>query len=68
MNQMDYERQLAEYEAWIAAHHPEHDRSSCNDANLYNAGTVMLRHRCDRCESLSQLDAWKRKYGAGISR
>lgn len=34
---------------------PEHDRTSCSDADLYNAGTVFLRHRCERCEALSQL-------------
>lgn len=53
------EAQLAEFLSWIAANHPEHDRTSCNDTDLYNAGTVMLRHRCERCESLSQLKAWK---------
>ena len=53
------EAQLEEYETWIKDNHPEHDRTSCNDINLYNAGSVTLRHRCERCESLSQLQAWK---------
>lgn len=34
---------------------PEHDRTSCNDADLFNAGTIFLRYRCERCEALSQL-------------
>jgi len=55
----DDEKQLSEYEAWIADNHPEHDRTSCDDNNLHNAGSVTLRHRCDRCESLKQLKAWK---------
>lgn len=67
MHKIDYENQLAEYEAWVAKNHPEHDRTSCSDDNLYNAGSVTLRHRCERCESLSQLDAWKRKYGPAIT-
>lgn len=55
----DQLKQLAAYEAEIAQNHPTHDRTSCNDTNLYNAGTVMLRHRCERCESLQQLKYWK---------
>ena len=55
----DDKKQLAEYETWIAENHPEHDRTSCNDNLLYNAGTVTLRYRCERCESLAQLNAWK---------
>ena len=55
----DYEAQLAEYEKWIAENHPEHCRTSCNDTDLYNAGSVMYRYRCERCESLSKLKAWK---------
>ena len=35
---------------------PEHDRTSCNDTNLYNAGSIALRSRCERCEALSQLE------------
>ena len=53
------EKTVVEYEAWIEANHPQHDRTSCDDNNLYNAGTVMLRHRCERCESLSQLRYFK---------
>lgn len=34
---------------------PTHSRTSCNDTDLYNAGSIYLRHRCDRCEALSQL-------------
>lgn len=34
---------------------PEHDRTSCNDDDLYNAGSIALRYRCNRCEALSQL-------------
>ena len=34
---------------------PEHDRTSCDDKDLYNAGSIALRHRCERCEALSQL-------------
>lgn len=55
----DEKKQLAYYVAWIAENHPKHDRTSCNDNTLYNAGTVTLPHRCDRCESLSMLKAWK---------
>ena len=53
----DYQAQLAEYEEWIAENHPEHCRTSCNDTDLYNAGSVMYRYRCERCESLSKLKA-----------
>ena len=53
------EKTVVEYEAWIEANYPQHDRTSCNDTNLYNAGTVMLRYRCERCESLSQLQYFK---------
>lgn len=62
MHQIDYENQLAEYEEWISEKYPEHDRTSCSDANLYNAGTVMPRYRCDRCESLNQLKYWKMEH------
>ena len=36
---------------------PEHDRTSCDDSDLYNAGTIFQRYRCERCEALSQLQA-----------
>lgn len=62
MHRIDYENQIIEYEEWIADNYPEHDRTSCSDADLYNCGSVMLRHRCERCESLNQLEAWKRKH------
>lgn len=53
------EKELAYYESWIEKNYPTHDRTSCNDTDMYNAGTVTLRHRCERCESLSQLRYWK---------
>lgn len=58
------ELQLAEYVAWIDANYPEHDRTSCDDHSLYNAGSVTLRHRCERCESLSQLRYWRLVHNA----
>ena len=39
----------------INIEYPDHDRTSCNDENLYNAGDIFLRYRCERCESLNQL-------------
>jgi len=34
---------------------PKHCRTSCNDDDLYNSGTVFYRHRCERCEALDRL-------------
>lgn len=59
----DYTEQLQEYKLWIEENYPEHDRTSCNDENLYNAGNIMFRYRCSRCESLRQLKVWKLEQG-----
>lgn len=53
------EEQYEEYLAEIDALHPKHDRTSCDDNDLYNRGFVLLPPRCARCEALSQLKAWR---------
>lgn len=44
---------------WIDEHFPEHERTSCNDRDLYNASTLRLYFRCGRCEALSFLKKLK---------
>jgi hypothetical protein len=66
MTKTDFNRQLAYYEKWVDENTPEHGRTSCSDTNLYNAGTVTLRYRCERCESLSQLKKWKMTHGTKL--
>lgn len=53
------EEKYEEYLAEIDALHPKHDRTSCDDNDLYNRGFVLLPPRCARCEALSQLKAWR---------
>ena len=41
--------------------YPHHERTSCDDQNLYNAPTLLLTSRCARCQALDQLRALKQK-------
>lgn len=35
--------------------YPEHDRTSCDDEDLYNGDTPIYPYRCDRCRALQCL-------------
>lgn len=61
LNEVNYkiEDEYSEGLNQVNARYPNHDRTSCNDENLYNSGTLMLHHRCERCEVLSRLKAWR---------
>lgn len=53
------EAQYAHYLQWIEDTHPEHERTSCNDSDLYNGATVTLMARCARCDALTKLKGWR---------
>ena len=45
---------LDQYLETINKDWPEHDRTSCSDTDLANSGGILSRHRCERCEALTQ--------------